>query len=332
MNEIQDSLLNLLPSSRKTTLSGWLSFNAVCCHHNGDSRDTRSRGGMLPYPDGGFRYNCFNCGFSAGWVPGKLLSENTKKLFKWVGLSDLDIGKLNLLALKIKDAQPVSKKELSVTLQEIPLPENCLPINTWIENGAQDEDLLNCIKYIVDERKMGWDWYNWHWSPAPGFRDRVILPFYQNRKIVGYTGRKIKEGKPKYLSHSQPACVFNIDAQTYDRKFVIVVEGQFDAIAIDGVAIMHNTVNDAQAAKINSLGKEVIVVPDRDAAGSKIIEAARNQKWSVSLPPWEDDIKDVADAVKKYGRLYTLSTILHYRVTGDINLHLLEKKLKNVKK
>jgi microcin C transport system permease protein len=39
-------------------------------------------------PEGGFQYHCFNCGFKAGWSPGKLLSVNTKKLFGWMGLSD----------------------------------------------------------------------------------------------------------------------------------------------------------------------------------------------------------------------------------------------------
>ena len=118
MNEIQDSLLALLPSKRKTTPSGWTSFDAVCCHQNGSSRDTRKRGGILTNPDGGFQYHCFNCNFKAGWSPGKLLSKNSKNLFKWVGMSDSDIGKLNLIALKVKDDQPVFKTPLNFTLVE----------------------------------------------------------------------------------------------------------------------------------------------------------------------------------------------------------------------
>ena len=330
MNEIQDSLLALLPSKRKTTPSGWTSFDAVCCHQNGSSRDTRKRGGILTNPDGGFQYHCFNCNFKAGWSPGKLLSKNSKNLFKWVGMSDSDIGKLNLIALKVKDDQPVFKTPLNFTLVEKPLPDDCLPINTWIAEGCQDPELLDVIAYLVDERKMGWDWYNWHWSAANGYRDRAILPFYHNGKIVGYTGRKIKDGNPKYLTDAQPGYVFNLDAQTNDRKYVIVVEGQCDAIAIEGCAVMHNDPNDTQIMRLNTLGREVIVVPDKDKPGAKLVRAAIKNGWSASLPPWEDDIKDVADAVKRYGRLYTLTTILHYKVQGEINLHLLEKKLLNV--
>lgn len=330
MNEIQDALLALLPPKRKATPSGWTSFDAVCCHHTGSSRDTRKRGGVLTNSEGGFQYHCFNCNFKCGWSPGKLLSKNTKSLFKWMGMSDMDIGKLNLVALKAKDDRPVLKKALNFTLNEVALPDDCLPINTWIAESCTEPDLMAVIEYLTDVRQVEWDWYNWHWSATKGYRDRVILPFYHDGKIVGYTGRKIRDGKPKYLTDAQPGYVFNIDAQKNDRKYVIVTEGQFDAIAIDGVAVMHNEPNDTQCQRINALGREVIVVPDKDKAGSKMVAIAAKQGWSVSLPPWEDDIKDVADAVKRYGRLYSLTTILHYKVHGEINLHLLEKKLNNV--
>ena len=333
MNEIQDALLALLPSKRKTTPSGWTSFDAVCCHHTGSSRDTRKRGGILTNPDGGFQYHCFNCNFKAGWSPGKLLSKNTKSLFNWVGMNDSDIGKLNLIALKVKDDQPVTKKPLNFTLTEKELPDGTMSVMEWINTGYLPdvaEDIGKIVEYIIN-RGMDLDWYNWMWTPAPGYSDRVIIPFYHDGKIVGYTGRKITDGKPKYLTDAQPGYVFNLDAQTNNRQYTIVVEGQFDAIAIDGCAIMHNEPNDTQVMRLNALGHEKIVVPDRDRPGAKMIKTAIEQGWSVSMPPWEDDIKDVADAVKRYGRLYTLATILHYKVSGEINLHLLKKKLENGK-
>ena len=325
MNEIQTGLLTLLPSKRKDTPSGWASFNAPCCIHNGDSRDTRQRGGILINPAGGFQYHCFNCNFKAGWTPGHLLTKNTKHLFKWLGMSDTDISKLGLIALKLKDNQPISKKELSLTLEERALPDDCLPVLDWINKGATDIELINVIEYILS-RGMTLDDYPWHWCPSTGYKDRVILPFYNNGKIVGWTGRKITDGKPKYLTDAQPGYVFNLDRQHNDRSFIIVVEGQFDAIAVDGVAIMHNEPNEAQCSRINALGKHVIVVPDRDKAGSKIIKSAIENKWSVSIPPW-NDVKDVADAMLKYGKLYTLFTILHYRETNEIKIQLLKKKL-----
>lgn len=332
MNDIQSALLSLLPPKRKLTSGGWTSFDAPCCQHRGEGHDTRLRGGIRVESDG-FVYHCFNCHFAAGWTPGKLLSKNTKSLFSWLGMNESDIGKLNLAALKIKDDQPVLKKALNFTLLEKPLPEGTMSVMEWINTAYLPdiaEDIGKIVEYILG-RGMELDWYNWMWSPAAGYKDRVMIPFYHDGKVVGYTGRKITEGKPKYLTDSQSGYVFNLDAQTYDRKFVIVVEGQFDAIAIDGVGIMTNEPNDAQIMRLNNLGREVIVVPDKDKPGAKMLAAAIKNNWSASLPPWEDDVKDVADAVKRYGRLYVITTILHYKVSNEIKIQLLKKKLEALK-
>jgi 5S rRNA maturation endonuclease (ribonuclease M5) len=329
MDEIYATVTALLPIRRKTTPSGWISFDAVCCHHRGESRDDRSRGGILPNQNGGFRYHCFNCGYKAGWTPGHVLSINTRQLLRWIGVSDSDIMRMALTALKLRQDQDPIKKTLNFELVGKPLPEECKLITEWAKENCTDADFLAVLDYL-DQRGMELDWYDWMWSSAKGYRDRVILPFYYDRKIVGYTGRKIRDGKPKYLTESQPGYVFNLDHQTYDRKYVIVVEGQFDAISIDGVAIMHNEPNETQCARINALGKEVIVVPDRDHAGSKIIKSATDHNWSVSMPEWSRGIKDVADAVKEYGRLYTLFTILHYKESNEIKIQLLKKKLENI--
>jgi hypothetical protein len=335
VNEIQSTVLQLLPSRKKQTPSGWISFDAVCCHHRGQTRDSRKRGGILTNSEGGFQYHCFNCDFKTGWTPGKLLSNNAKQLFKWLGLTEQDLGRLNLIALKIKDNQPtIQGRIIDLTLKEIALPEDSDTLFNWATKSSEVDDslrskLIDTIEYIIDR---GFDPYNsiFHWSPSIGYQDRVIIPFYQDGNIVGYTGRKITEGKPKYLTESQPGYVFNIDRQNRDRQFVIVVEGQFDALAIDGVAIMTNEPSDTQVLRINALTREVICVPDRDRAGSKLLNCAIKNNWTVSLPPWEDDVKDVADAMKRYGRLYTLATILHYKQQGEIKIQLLKKKLETL--
>jgi DNA primase len=105
------------------------------------------------------------------------------------------------------------------------------------------------------------------------------------------------------------------------------MEGQLDAIAVDGCAISHNEPSDTQIMRLNALGREVIVVPDRDKPGAKMIQTAIEQGWTVSMPDWGDNIKDAADAVKKFGRVYTLFTILHYKETNEIKKQLLKKKL-----
>lgn len=331
MNAIQQTLLSSLPLKKRQTPSGWISFNCPCCVHRGQKPDSRSRGGILLNENQGFQYHCFNCNFKAGWTTGSLLTKNTKNLFQWLGISDSVVEQLSIYALKNKNVSltlPTIQRE---TFVEKTLPAQTYSLKEWSTQELSEEQNKQLIKIIdyIDQRGMNIDWYPWHWSSYSGYQDRVLIPFYHEEKIVGWTARKISEGKPKYLSNSQPGYIFNLDKQLLNRKYLIVVEGPFDAIAIDGVAILHNEPSQIQCERLQATNKHIIVVPDRDRAGSVMIDAALKYNWDVSWPNWDNNVKDVADAVKKYGRLYTLFTILHYRETNKLKIQLLKKRLLN---
>ena len=193
MNLIISTLLELLPPKRKLTPSGWTSFDAVCCHNRGETRDTKKRGGLLINNDNQFQYHCFNCGFKAGWSEGKLLSANTRKLFTWLGLTSDRLDQLNFEALRNKDTVITKVKTTNPDLKLRELPSNTLSIQQWLSkdlNQEQMESLANVITYL-DQRGMDLTWYPWHWSEEQGYRDRVIIPFYDQVGLVGYTARKI---------------------------------------------------------------------------------------------------------------------------------------------
>jgi hypothetical protein len=76
---------------------------------------------------------------------------------------------------------------------------------------------------------------------------------------------------------------------------------------------------------INGLNRRVIVVPDRDAPGEKLINQATEFGWSVAFPEWENTITDVADAVKKYGRLFVMQTILQSAESSKLKIDLKRK-------
>jgi DNA primase len=144
---------------------------------------------------------------------------------------------------------------------------------------------------------------------------------------VGWTARFLDNKIPKYINHSQPGYVFGTDLQHADWKYVIVTEGIFDALSINGLALMHNTISDAQARLIRSIGKEVVVVPDQDLPGMELVDRAVELGYSVSMPDWPDHIKDVNDAVIEYGRLGALLTIMQSRETSKIKIELRKKQL-----
>jgi hypothetical protein len=125
----------------------------------------------------------------------------------------------------------------------------------------------------------------------------------------------------------QPGYGFGTDLQRDSWQSVLVMEGVFDALSIGGLAVLHADVNDAQARVIRSLGRAVIVVPDQDAAGMKLVDRAVELGWAVSMPDWGDDVKDVNDAVIKYGRLGALLIIMQAQETSRIKIELRKKQI-----
>ena len=118
-----------------------------------------------------------------------------------------------------------------------------------------------------------------------------------------------------------------MDAQDWSRKFVLVTEGPFDAITVSGVSILGSEINDTQRELIDGLGRQVIVVPDRDAPGEKLMNQATEFGWSVAFPEWDKTVGDVADAVLKYGRLFTIQSILKTTETKQTENRFKEKNV-----
>ena len=57
----------------------------------------------------------------------------------------------------------------------------------------------------------------------------------------------------------------------------------------------------------------------------RLVERALELGWAVSIPDWEQGVKDVNDAVVRYGRLGTLLSIMHSRETSRVKIELRKK-------
>ena len=323
MSVVTETVLTYLPPKRKTTPSGWTSFNAPCCHHNGTTVDTRSRGGLISNPDG-VSYHCFNCGYKASWQQGRNLSHKMRKLLQWMNAPDDVINKLALTVMQENEGMAVTQQLVEIpTFNTVPLPEDAIKVT---EIKDFDKHSLAILKYMAS-RNLQVDDTTYYWSPSLGYRDRLIIPFYYENRIVGWTGRSVNpDKKPKYLSEQQPGYVFNLDEQRPQKVFAIVCEGPIDALYIDGVALLGSEAKDQQALLINRLNKDIIVVPDRDQAGSKLVEQAIDLGWGVSMPNWENDITDIGEAVQRYGRIFTLHSIASCAETSPLKIRLGAKK------
>ena len=158
-------------------------------------------------------------------------------------------------------------------------------------------------------------------------RRGVVIPFTHNNQVVGHTTRFLDDRTPRYIQDIQPGYVFGTDLQQDSWKHVLVMEGVFDALSINGLAVLHAEINDAQVRLIRSLEREITVVPDQDEAGMKLVDRAIELGWAVSIPAWPADVKDVNDAVRKYGKVATLLSIFQARNTSKIKIEMARKNL-----
>jgi len=325
---VVDLFRRLLPVKTKPSPSGWLSFNAPCCQHRGHSPDTRKRAGVR-FDGNGIVYNCFNCKFTTGWQPGSPIGEKMKTLVRWMGASDDIVKEMIFEALKTESEEYKPEQyQPKVDFTEKELPEGAMPIAKWLD--MYDDMTALWLDPVIEYISLrGFDPLDNHfyWSPAAGYETRVIIPFFYQGKIVGNTARKVTDGKPKYLSDQHPFFVFNVDEQSEDHKYVFVCEGPFDALAVGGVALLTNEVSEQQSRIINSLGKEVIVIPDQDKAGLILIEQAKELGWKVAFPTWDNDVKDTADAVQKYGKLFVIVDAIKTAQEGPIKIEIAKRNL-----
>ena len=332
MNLIQSTILTSLPAGRKKTPSGWIAFNAPCCIHNGETQDKKKRGGLMTSADGTVSYHCFNCGYKASYVIGRRLSQKMRTFMSYIGIPDDTVRKLAIEAMRHEASDTKYERKKFVTFNKKDLPKHTKRLEQWLEqyttlSSSEQKNIDNLLNYL-GSRGIGPDWYDFMYSPNNYFdvNKRLLIPFYWRGDIVGFTGRLFEPlEKVKYFTDVQPGYVFNMDAQDWTRKFVIVTEGPFDAITISGVSILGSEVNDIQRELINGLNRKVIVVPDRDQPGQKLIDQAIEFGWSVAFPKWEESVADVADAVLKYGRLFTMQSILKSTESSKLKIDLNRK-------
>jgi len=326
--DIQTVILSHISSKSKKTPSGWIAVNCPMCTTQGHARnDTRMRGGFKVGEV--ISYHCFNCNFKSSFTKGRLINKRMRELMLAIGVPEQKIKELQFQAIKEQsnDSQTGGLSKWTLDFKEIKLPNDAMPIEQVIKQSNPPSDAVFVYKYIMDR---GLDFHkNFYWSPDPYMKinQRLLVPFYYNSKVVGYTGRLIKdvENVPKYYSSVQPNYLYNVDKLFEDRVYTVIVEGVLDALAINGISSLGNKLTQAQIDLINSVKSQVIVCPDRDKSGGNLVDIATENNWKVSYPEWESGVKDTAEAVQKYGRLYTLQTIIKSATNNNAKIQVLKK-------
>lgn len=142
--------------------------------------------------------------------------------------------------------------------------------------GFDDQRLLDAGLLVKREEQD---------EARPRFRDRLIFPIHDTSShTVGFGGRLLGPGEPKYLNSSESAAfskgklLYNLSsARSAIRKDerVILVEGYFDVVRmVDAgiesvVAPMGTALTDGQAELLERNSKTAFLLYDSDAPGQK---------------------------------------------------------------
>lgn len=167
------------------------------------------------------------------------------------------------------------------------------------DKGFEDEILKQSGIFTFDEKRGVTDKF---WS-------RVIFPIMDaNHRIIGFGGRTMGDGKPKYLNSPETPIfdkgrnlyALNI-ARTARKKNIILCEGYMDVISLhqagfnQAVASLGTALTPNQARLLKRYTEEVLLTYDNDEAGIKaklraipILRDAGLASRIVDLTPYKD--------------------------------------------
>ena len=165
--------------------------------------------------------------------------------------------------------------------------------------GYSDELLRESGLFNVDERRGMYD----------KFWNRVIFPIMDvNNRVIGFGGRVMGEGKPKYLNSPETKIfdksrnLYGLNVARMTRKnYLILCEGYMDVIAMhqagftNAVASLGTALTSGHASLVKRYTREVLLLYDSDGAGIRaalraipILREAGVTSRVVSLKPWKD--------------------------------------------
>lgn len=312
--DVLTAFLDLTVGGRRAS-TGWINMNCPSCG------DTRSRFGLMVTGTGGFRARCFNAGCdfntsATGWEPGGGLGGRPRKLFEALGGDVRDLPMETLFRRSDtfdRNGNAVVKGETAAfRFDEVQLPPgSVLLADANPQSDDEEQGLYGAFNYVLDV--LGEEIAEataFHWSPK--HPNHVIIPYMHHGRVVGWLGRKTAPGHRDRFIGSAPAdYMYRQDTlERTDARAAIVMEGVQDADAIRGVAVRGAKVTKKQELLLNICGQRIITLPDWSKDGEGLIDDAERNGWLVSVPDWDPDVKDATQAVKRYGRLYAIQSVV----------------------
>lgn len=333
-----EDLVNRYVNFKGRNSKGW---NVTYCEVCGDgSRVKGPRGGWL-FSDEITFYSCFNCGVEGNFSPDRQypFSKDMRKIFDSFGIPSNEYNAIaykNVIEGNKKGEKKVEKKKPTYTKIEQPdffySLEDALPDNIYYKKAIEELKYRN-----IDPSSYPFFLSNGKSKSGPrmeaiakSMMNRLIIPFYDSRgNLIYYQGRSFdKNAKQKYLNADvlNTGVIYGMDRLYEDtEKPLFVTEGFFDAYHLKGASLQHNYMTSQQLELLNKSPRKKVFVPDKKSDSSKAVDQFAEMGWYVSVPDIGNSCKDIDDAIRKYGKLYTLSTVasnIETARTGKLLLRL----------
>jgi len=243
-------------------------------------------------------FNCLSCGVGGDIFKLVMLARDVyfdkavEFLAKRMKLSEDDKADsfedllLNLEARKRMKNRVVEKFKMYVD-EEVELP--------YYYSSDWSKAPIRFLKYLEERRFEISDLVNngIGYCDRGYWRNRIIVPFLQWDKIVGFTARSIYSSKEEYLkfhldedyfakykhkaSTDIDRIIYGLDSD-YNEKDPIFVEGSFDCIrlrsyGLNAYSTLSNKVSKHQSEMIKRLFKgDIYMMPDNDQGGELLVE------------------------------------------------------------
>jgi DNA primase len=259
-------------------------------------------------------YHCFNCKHDARYTPGSSLSNDMVILLSAFGVPE---EKYKTIAFfDIKNGVKTTKTSLP-TAYDPPTIE--LPKHFYKLSDADPDDKWTIIaENYLEERGVNPTEYPYMLSTGEGeygkkWKARIIMPFYKDGNLIYYTGRALV---PSIKRYETPACTKTNVLYGYDKLFIdrnlplFVVEGFFDAFLVNGIALLGNELTTGHKHWLNLSQRKKVYIPDKSGDGWEIALQCIKEGWSIATPDIGNNVKDINDAVLKYGKLYVTTTLM----------------------
>lgn len=284
--------------------TGYHQLKCPCCN------DWNVRAGFK-FENNSIHYSCFNCGLKPAYEEnsGKI-SSKFRKVLNDFGISNTDIDRIVNVAYFNKTDETITlstfdKNKINTFTAETSLPKNCFRLG-----GPDHIDIQIPLLDYLATRKLCINDYPLFFSTDSYFQSRIIIPFYRNRKLIYWQARTILDVQPRYLNCEVPktAVIFNFDQLHAWNSFpLIVCEGVFDAIPVNGIALMGGTINESKIELLKQSRRRLIFIIDRDAIGAGLAKTAISNDWDISFTPPGTDVNK---SIQKYGKLWTIKYIM----------------------